>query len=73
MLFVTNTPQREDLVRKLATAILRQHRARLLTTTAPLLERFGPRAAIWRAGTSEPRTSWPDPGVTERKPLEDQG
>lgn len=73
VLFVTNSPQREDLVRELATAILRQHRARVLTTTASLLERFGPRAAIWRAGKSEPRTSWPDPGATERKPLEVPG
>ncbi|NJD65440.1 MAG: hypothetical protein FIB00_09385 [Chloroflexi bacterium] len=73
VLFVTNTPQREELVRKLATAILRQHRARLLTTTASILERFGPRASIWRAGTSEPRTSWPDPGATERNPLEVPG
>jgi len=73
VLFVTTSPQREDLVRELATAILRQHGRRLLTTTASMLERFGPRAAIWRAGTSEPRTSWPSPGVTERKPLEDQG
>lgn len=73
VLFVTNSPQREDLARELATAILRQHGRRLLTTTASLLERFGPRAAIWRARTSGPRTSWPDPGVTERKPLEVPG
>lgn len=72
VLFVTTSPQREDLVRELATAILRQRRARLLTTTASLLERSGPRAAIWRAGTGEPRTSWPDPGATEREPLEGQ-
>lgn len=73
VLFVTTSPQREDLVRKLATAILRQHGRPLLTTTASMLERFGPRAAIWRAGTSEPRTSWPDSGATERKPLEVPG
>lgn len=73
VLFVTTSPQREDLVRQMATAILLQHGRRLLTTTASMLERFGPRAAIWRAGTTEPRTSWPDSGSTERKPPEVPG
>lgn len=59
LLFVTTTPQREDLVRRLAALTLAQFDNLVLTTCAPLLERLGPRAPIWRTSANEPRTTWP--------------
>lgn len=59
LLFVTTTPHREALVRRIAEAALGQHSRRLLTTTASLVDRLGPAAAIWRDGIEGARTRWP--------------
>ncbi|MBE7518501.1 MAG: replication-relaxation family protein [Dehalococcoidia bacterium] len=61
LLFVTTTPQREDLVRRLTALTLAQFDSLVLTTCVPLLERLGPRAPIWRTSSNEPRTTWPTP------------
>jgi hypothetical protein len=59
LLFVTTTPQREELVWRVAAATLGEANCQLLTTTASLLDRLGPFAAIWRSPTASHRTRWP--------------
>ncbi|MBI2766266.1 MAG: replication-relaxation family protein [Chloroflexi bacterium] len=69
LLFVTTTPQREELVRRLAALTLAQFDSLVLTTCAPLLERLGPHAPIWRTSSNEPRATWPLPS-SARNPKE---
>ncbi len=64
LLFVTTTPQREELVWQLAARLLRDASAHLRTTTAPLAERRGPAHAIWRTEAGQHRTQWPSPPTT---------
>lgn len=71
LLFVTTTPHREALVRRVAEAALGKHNHRLLTTTASLVERLGPASAIWRDGTEGARTCWPQPVPDPNTPAGD--
>jgi len=64
LLFVTTTPQREELVWQLVARVLRDASAHLRTTTASLVERRGPEHAIWRTETGQHRTTWPSPPAT---------
>lgn len=64
LLFVTTTPQREQLVWQLAARLLRDASAQLRTTTASLVERRGPAHAIWRTEAGQHRTQWPSPPTT---------
>jgi hypothetical protein len=64
LLFVTTTPQREELVLQLAARLLRDASAHLGTTTASLVERRGPAHAIWRTEAGQHRTQWPPPPTT---------
>jgi hypothetical protein len=59
LLFVTTTPQREDLVWKIAALVFRDATACLRTTTASLLVRLGPSDAVWRTETGPDRAQWP--------------
>ncbi len=59
LLFVTTTPQREDLVWRVAASALGPDAGRLLTTTDSLIERLTPRGCIWRRQTDSPRQHWP--------------
>lgn len=62
LLFVTTTPQREELVWRVAATTLGEANPHLMTTTSSLLERLGPRASIWRTNELPPRTAWPGEG-----------
>lgn len=70
LLLVTTTPNRELLIRGLASTILGPHTVRLCTTTASLLERLGPRAAVWLLHAERPRAAWP-PSATTSGSLEE--
>lgn len=70
LLFVTTTPNREALIRGLAGAILGSHSGLLLTTTASLLERLGPRGPIWHRDPHREPTAWPVPPVTPPNDME---
>ncbi|MCZ2109416.1 MAG: replication-relaxation family protein [Dehalococcoidia bacterium] len=72
LLFVTTTPHREALVRRVAEATLGKRNHRLLTTTASLVERLGPASAIWRDGTEGARTCWPQPVPDPNTPAGDE-
>ncbi len=65
LLFVTTTPQREELVWQLAERVLRDAAACLRTTTASLVERRGPAHAIWRTEAGQRRTVCPSPPTTQ--------
>lgn len=59
LLFVTTTPQREDLVWRVAASAMGPDAGRLLTTTDSLIGRLTPRGCIWRRQTDSPRQHWP--------------
>ncbi|MBE7520701.1 MAG: replication-relaxation family protein [Thermoflexaceae bacterium] len=59
LLFVTTTPQREDLVWRIAASALGPDVGRLLTTTGSLIERLTPRGCVWRRQADSPRQHWP--------------
>ncbi len=59
LLFVTTTPQREDLVWRVAASAMGPDAGRLLTTTDSLIGRLNPRGCIWRRQTDSPRQHWP--------------
>lgn len=59
LLFVTTTPQREDLVWRVAASAMGPDAGRLLTTTDSLIGRLTPRGCIWRRQTDNPRQHWP--------------
>lgn len=70
LLFVTTTPQREELVWGMATLVLGQAAACLRTSTASLLERLGPLGAIWRTRTQHSRAPWPERAAQNYNALE---
>lgn len=59
LLFVTTTPQREELVWRVGVITTEQSIHHLMTTTASLLERLGPFGAVWRSQAQQHRTRWP--------------
>ncbi len=59
LLFVTTTPHREELVWRVGLATAAQSNDHLMTTTASLLDRFGPFGAVWRSQAQQHRTRWP--------------
>ncbi|MCZ7576346.1 MAG: replication-relaxation family protein [Dehalococcoidia bacterium] len=59
LLFVTTTPQREQLLWQVAQRELRDFTTCLRTTTASLFERLGPLNAVWLEGCQRQRTAWP--------------
>jgi hypothetical protein len=59
LLFVTTTPQREELTCRIGAATREQSKQHLMTTTASLLERLGPFGAVWRSHAQQHRTRWP--------------
>lgn len=61
LLFVTTTPQREDLVWRVAASALGPDAGHLVTTTGSLIERLAPRGRIWRCQANNPRQHWPSP------------
>ncbi len=65
LLFITTTPQREQLVWQLAARVLQGFAVYLRTTTASLLHRLGPSNVIWQTGARQARVPWPS---TTRKP-----
>ncbi|MCC6387463.1 MAG: replication-relaxation family protein [Dehalococcoidia bacterium] len=71
LLFVTTTPQREELVRHLSATTLSSFDQLVLTTCASLVQRLGPRAPIWRTQANQPRTAWPIP-TSDRNQMEDR-
>lgn len=70
LLFVTTTPQREELVWGVATLVLGQAAAGLRTSTASLLEQLGPMGAIWRTRTQLSRAPWPERAAQNDNALE---
>jgi len=67
LLFVTTTPQREELVWKIAAVVLRDATACLRTSTASLLVRLGPSGAIWRTEAGSDRAQWPTTNRTTHR------
>lgn len=65
LLFVTTTPQREQLVWQLAERVLHGFAVCLRTTTASLLHRLGPSNVVWQTGARQARVPWPS---TARNP-----
>lgn len=65
LLFVTTTPQREELVRRVGVATMGSSSDYLMTTTAPLLERLGPFGEVWRNSAQQLRSRWPG-SITEQ-------
>jgi hypothetical protein len=62
LLFVTTTPQREDVVWRAVTAVSRGSdvlQGRVLTTAASLVELRGPFGTIWRTARLPVRAKWP--------------
>jgi hypothetical protein len=59
LLFVTTTPQREELTWRVGAATTEQSKQHIMTTTASLLERLGPFGAVWRSHAQQHRTRWP--------------
>lgn len=59
LLFVTTTPQREQLVWHLAAGLLESFASCLRTTSVSLLHRLGPSSVIWHPGAGQARVPWP--------------
>ncbi|MPZ50972.1 MAG: hypothetical protein GEU75_17010 [Dehalococcoidia bacterium] len=62
VLIVTTTTQRETAIRQALDAALQQAShppARIFTSVAPLIDRLGPFAAVWRDSSSTKRRTWP--------------
>ncbi len=70
LLLVTTTPHREELVRRVGVATIGSSSDQCMTTTAPLLDRYGPFGAVWRGPAGQARTRWPGSATDHDYPLE---
>jgi hypothetical protein len=70
LLLVTTTPHREELMRRIGVATIGSSSDQLMTTTAPLLDRYGPFGAVWRGHAGQARTRWPGAATDHDYPLE---
>jgi hypothetical protein len=70
LLLVTTTPHREELMRRVGVATIGSSSDQLITTTAPLLDRYGPFGAVWRGHAGQDRTRWPGSATDHDYPLE---
>jgi len=70
LLLVTTTPHREELMRRVGVVTIGSSSDQLITTTAPLLDRYGPFGAVWRGHAGQARTRWPGSAADHDYPLE---